>query len=74
MVVSTSLPSPQSLEMLNQLYAYIIGLNLRIQCEGCDKNYMSQRDHSCLMEWEEKVETRFEEEFEKVEVFPIYEA
>ena len=73
-VVSTLLPSPQPSQLMEHLYAYVIGLSLKLQCEGCDKKYTSQRDHSCLMDWEQTVASYFEKEFEKVKVYPIYEA
>ena len=73
-VVSTLLPNPSPVDLMNQLFAYVITLSLRTACEGCENNYLSQRDHPCLMEWVEKVERGFEEEFGKVKLFPIYEA
>ena len=60
LAVSALLPNPTEEEMLCQLFAYQMELSMKSECEGCDKDYPSQLDHACLMDWEVRVEDEFE--------------
>ena len=68
LTVCTLLPNPSEEEVAAQLFAYLIEMSMKSVCEGCERNYASQRDHPCLMDWEERLERELEMEMKKVEI------
>ena len=69
--ITTLLPNPQEEEIAAQYWAYAIDLHMKSQCEGCDRDYPSQKDHPCLMDWEERLNRDFDKEFMATEMKPI---
>ena len=72
MTVCTILTNPIEQEVVAQLYAYLIELSMKSACEGCERGYCSQRDHSCLMDWEVRVQEELEQEMDKVDLKGLY--
>lgn len=75
LTVTTLLPNPSDSEIICQLYAYLMDLSMKSQeCEGCEKDYPSQLDHACLMDWEVRIEDEFDSHFMKASMTPLFKA
>ena len=47
---------------------------MKAACEGCERGYCSQRDHSCLMDWEVRILEELQQEMDKVDFEGLYAA